>query len=311
MPRSIYTRLTPRNRTLGGHTQLWLAPDHLLLLTSTRFVEQYQRFSFADIQSIVVTQLPSQPVLQVVMILAALAWMSFWFVVDSRFAKWAFEITGAVALLLSIADIARGPRCRCFLRTRVSGQLLAPVSRIATARKFLAAVRPRIEAAQGVLESLPAIETAQPSPPPELVSSPGYVPEILFATFLVNAVLIWAYGRFPRVPDIAGVLMNTVFAELVLIVVALVRRKGRDSRAVIYVVVVLSLAGLAFDAVTIGSELIVWYMKVLEKAKTGDKSITPLTFLPTGGTRIAVACAWRSVAGIFGLAAAFYERRKP
>src|ERR1019366_8825947 len=172
---SPYTKLTPRHRTLGGYTQLWLAPDHLLLLTNTRFAEEYKRFAFSDIQSIVVTRLPSQLVLQIVMILAALAWMSLWFAVDSRFARWTFEIAGALALLWPAVDLARGPRCRCFLRTRVSGELLAPVSRMKTADHFLALIRPVIESAQGALpaEAQVAVETPVDAPPPEIDSPPG------------------------------------------------------------------------------------------------------------------------------------------
>lgn len=309
---SPYTKLTPRHRTLGGYTQLWLAPDHLLLLTNTRFAEEYKRFAFPDIQSIVVTRLPSQLVLQIVMILAALAWMSLWFAVDSRFARWTFEITGALALLWPAVDLARGPRCRCFLRTRVSGELLAPVSRMKTADNFLALIRPVIESAQGALPA-EAMETPPANwepPPPEIVSSPGYLPEFLFATFLLNALLLWASTRFSNVPELPAVLMNTLVGEFVLIVVALLRRKGRDPRVVIYVIVALSILGVAFDAVTIGGELVGWYTKMLDKAKSGDKSIPPLTLLPKGGLRMTIAYAWRALAGVVGLAAAFYERPK-
>ena len=55
---SIYKRLTRRKSGLFGYSQLWLAPDHILLVRSTRFTERYQRFALADIQSIVVTELP-------------------------------------------------------------------------------------------------------------------------------------------------------------------------------------------------------------------------------------------------------------
>jgi hypothetical protein len=307
-----YTKLTPRHRTLGGYTQLWLAADHLLLLSNTRFSEEYKRFAFADIQSIVVTQRPSQIVLQIVMILAALAWISLWFAVNSTFARWAIELSGALALLWPIVDIARGPRCRCFLRTRVSGELLAPVSRVRTADNFLALIRPVIESVQG---SLPAETVETPAatwepPPPKIVSAPGWVPEILFGTFLLNALLIWASMMFPKVPELPAILLNTLMAEVVLIVVALARRGPRDPRVVIYVIVALSIIGVAYDGVTIVGEIISWYTKLLNKAKAGDKSITPLTFLPTGGTRIIVACAWRALAGVAGLSAAFYERRK-
>src|ERR1035437_1380101 len=308
---SPYTKLTPRHRTLGGYTQLWLAPDHLLLLTNTRFAEEYKRFAFSDIQSIVVTRLPSQLVLQIVMILAALAWMSLWFAVDSRFARWTFEIAGALALLWPAVDLARGPRCRCFLRTRVSGELLAPVSRLKTADNFLALIRPVIESAQGVLapETVETPSVSPEPPPPAIVKEPGYLPEILFGTFLLNALLLWADAHFPHVPELAAVLMNTLFAEFLLIVVALVRRKGRDPRVVVYVITALAILGVAFDAVTFGGELVAWSTKVLDKAKAGDKTITPLQFL-AGGTSLTIAYAWRALAGVVGLAAAFYERPK-
>jgi len=314
-PPSIYTKLTGRDPGITGYSQLWLAPDHILLLTSTRIVEEYKRFAFSDIHSIVVTELPSRVVPQVIMIFAALAWMGLLFTVDSRFAKGCFVLSGALALLWPIRDIARGQRCRCFLHTRVSGERLAPVYRMKTARAFLAAVRPRIEAVQGMLrEELPqAIETpwtAREPSPPQVVSSPGYVPEILFALFLVNAVLIWALVRFPKVPELSGVLLNSLFAEALLIVVALVRRRGRDARVVIYVVMVLAIVGLVFDAGTISRQLFGWYMTVLDKAKNGDKTTTFITLFPSAGRKAMIAYCWRAAAGAIGLSAAFYERRK-
>jgi hypothetical protein len=311
---STYTKLTPRNRSLAGYTQLWLAHDHILLLTSTRIAEEYKRFAFSDIQSIVVTRQPSRILLQIVMIAAALAWTALWFTVDSSFAKWTFVVTGAFALLLLIVDIARGARCLCYLHTRVSGERLAPVSRMSHAHKFLALVRPMAEAVQGTLP--PQTETLAPEtpapepPPPALVSKPGYIPEILFATFLANAIIIWAYSRFPKAPELPGVLLNTLFAEVLLIAVALLRRAGRDSRVIIYVVVALSIVGVGFDLATIARSIFGWYMTVLDKAKAGDKSITLFSTIPLGNRRAAIAYAWRAVAGAFGLAAAFYERRK-
>jgi len=313
---SIYTKLTPAHRTIAGHTRLWLAPDHILLLISSRFAEDYKRFAFSDIQSIVVTELPSRLVPQIIMILAALAWMSLWFAVDIPFFKRTFLVTGALALLWSIIDIARGQRCRCFLRTRVSTELLAPVSRMNIARNFLRTVRPLIETVQGVLpsQSFDIIETP-PTPwepaPPEIVSSPGYVPEVLFTLFLINAVLIWASVQFPKIPEIPGILMSSLFAELLLIVVAMFRRKGNDSRIIIYVVMVVCLIGFAFDTVTMSRELFGWYMQVLDKAKSSDKSATFIKLFSSSSQRTTIAYTWRAAAGVLGLAAAFYERRKP
>ncbi len=312
---SIYTKLTPTKRNIFGYTQLWLAPDHILLLISSLFAEDYKRFAFADIQSIVITDQPSRIVPQVIMILAALAWMALWFAVDITFFKWTFVVTGALALLWSIIDIARGQRCRCYLHTRVSKELLAPVSRMKTARAFLATIRPKIEAVQGVLSPTELDTIATPSTPwepspPQLLSSPGYVPEVLFAIFLINAALIAATVWFPKYPEIPGILINSLFAEVLLIIVALVRRRGRDPRVIIYVVIGLCIVGLGFDVVTMSRQLFGWYLTTVEKTKNSDKTTTFITLFPSGGRRAMIAYSWRAAAGVIGLAAAFYERRK-
>jgi len=52
----LYRKAARRRRTLTGHSQLWMGPGHLLLLKSTHFAEEYQRFTFASIQSIVATE---------------------------------------------------------------------------------------------------------------------------------------------------------------------------------------------------------------------------------------------------------------
>jgi len=64
MSNSIYRKLTPKKRNLGGFSQAWLGPDHLLLIKSSRIAENYQRFSFADIQAIVIQDRPDRTVWQ-------------------------------------------------------------------------------------------------------------------------------------------------------------------------------------------------------------------------------------------------------
>jgi hypothetical protein len=308
---STYTKLTGRSRSLLGYTQLWLAPDHLLLLTSTRFSEQYKRFSLTDIQSIVVTRLPPSFIPQIVMILAALAWMSLWFAVDSTFAKRFFAVSGILALLWPIVDIARGPRCRCFLYTRVSREPLEPVNRAKTARRVLGILRPMIEAVQGALPphqytfEIPAPEP----PPPELVSKPGYLPEIVFGLFILNAALIWASMHLPKLQEIPGLLLSTLPVEVLLTVVAILRRSGRDARVVTYAVLILAIGGIGFDFVTVARELGGWFMAIQDNARTGSKAVPVMKIFPAGGLRTTIAYSWRPAAGVIGLAAAFWERR--
>lgn len=311
--RSIYTKLTRRHRTIGGYTQLWLASDHILLLNNSRIAEEYKRFALSDIQSIVVTRIAPPIVLQIVMIVASLAWMALWFTVDSTFGKWSFIVTGVLALLIPAIDIARGPRCRCYLHTRVTSERLSPVSRMRIAHKVLPILRPMIEAVQGTLPAITQpIAAGQPvaGPPPVLITKPGYLPEILFATFLLNAILIWSSHRFPKIEELPGILINTVFAEVLLIAVALVRRPGRDLRVIVYVLIALSIAGVGFDIATVAREVFGWYAGIIENAKNGDKSIPAFALFRSGNSKVVLAYSWRAAVGALGLAAAFFERRR-
>ena len=97
---------------------------------------------------------------------------------------------------------------------------------------------------------------------------------------------------------------------MLLIVVALVRRAGRDARIIVYVLIGLSVAGVCFDIATILREIFGWYMGAIERAKNGDKSFTMFSLFPSGNPKIVFAYSWRAAAGALGLAAAFFERRR-
>jgi hypothetical protein len=315
MARSPYTKLTRRNRGLMGYSQLWIAPDHILLLTSSRFTEEYKRFSIADIQAIVVTEVPANIGLQVVMVVAALAWMALWFAVDSKFAKWFFEVTGALALLWPVLDITRGRRCRSYLQTRVSRELLEPVNRINTARRVLATLRPMIEAVQGVLSpaSFPVVEASiapPPAPPPAISSAPVYLPEIVFGLFFVNAILFWVSAAFPKIQEIPGMLISTLPIEALLVVVALARRKGRDPRVVPYVILAASIVAIGFDVVSVVRDFGGWFLSLQEKARSGEKMPTTITLFPGSPNRAVIAAVWRVVAGAVGLGASLWGRMR-
>jgi len=304
---SIYRRLTGRKRTLLGYSQLWLAPDHLLLLKSTRFVEQYQRFALADIQAIVVTERPDRTVAQIAAAGAAILWTLLALAVPSTFVKWFFLSSGGIAIAAAIADILRGPRCHCLLQTAVSRERLAPVSRIRTARVLLAELGPAIEAVQGRMEALPVETPAPPqatAPPPEVPQPPGYLPEILFILFLIDAALVLADLRFPR-NQIGSALPTTFFAEIVLVIVALVRRAGRDSRRVIYGVMAATLLCLGWDTMNLGRS---FFALLMETARRPPPSRQMMTWDPLAHGEAVFAAAWRITAGVIGLVAAYLTR---
>jgi hypothetical protein len=313
--KSIYLKLTGRRRGIFGFTQLWIAADHILLVTSSRFVEQYKRFAFADIQAIVITSGPDRFLWQLVALTASVVWTLLVFAVSALFAKWFFGITGAIALGFSIADIARGPRCRCHLETAVSRELLPPVCRIRAAQKFLNRLRPAIESVQGALapEQAGAIASspdagAQPFSPPEIVHQPGYLPEVLFGLFLVNAILFVLSQRLPA--QVEGILPTTVFGEVVIVIVALIRRSNRDPRRVIYALMVLSLLLIGWDAFAMGRSFFGYMGAAIEQSRHASKAAPPsiASWLAFDRTPEVFAATWRTVIGIAGLVTAVIER---
>jgi hypothetical protein len=326
MANSIYRRLTGRARTLGGYSQLWIAPDHILLLRSTRFREHYQRFSLADIQALAITELPARTPLQVALGATALLWMLAFTLVTSRFGKGFFLLTGALALAFVIEDIARGPRCRCFLHTAVSREPLTPVSRMRTARKFLAQILPAIEAVQGAIasEQVEALDDRSSSQssyamggaaleqPPGIAQQPGYLPEAVFGIFLINGTLI-LMSVLLHSPQVMGALLTTLFAEALVLLVALFRRGSRDPRRYIYVLMIAALVGIGWDAFLFAQSFGHWIMATAEAGQRGQPApLVPLANWTAFERRHGIfAASWRFAAGAIGLATAYFERPRP
>jgi hypothetical protein len=303
---SIYRKLTGRRRGVFGYSQLWTAPDHLLLVKSTRFAEYYQRFAFADIQAVVITELPDRIAAQIWSAIAAIAWAFLALLMYGAFAKGFFVITGALASAAVVVDVLRGPRCRCHLYTAVSRELLEPVDRVRGARAFLAEIRPAIEAAQGHLDHPPAepASAAFADRPPEVPQPPGYLPEILFLVFLIDAALVLADLRFPS-NQIGNALPTTFFAEIVLAIVALIRRAGRDTRRLIYVVLVATLGCIGWDAFNLGRSFLVL---LAESARRPHPQPLMTAWEPLAHGEAIFAAAWRITAGVIGLVLAYLSR---
>jgi hypothetical protein len=283
----------------------------VLLVKSSRFTEQYQRFALADIQAIVVTALSDRKALQSAGAGAAILWALALLTVSSVFAKVFFAVTGAIGLAVVLIDVARGPRCRCHLHTAVSRELLAPVGRIRTAQKFLAVIEPAIEAVQGRLApgAVPAVLPG-PAPvsdqPPEVPSAPGYLPEVLFGLFLLNAVVILVDSRFPR-SEASNILPTTMFGEAFLLIVALIRRGSRDPRKVIYALMVVAIGLVGWDAVGVVRNIGGWFVALADAGRHGRPPMRiPLNVVGPGNTLF--AAGWRMALGVAGLIAAWMER---
>jgi hypothetical protein len=305
-----YRKLTRKERSLGGHTQIWMAPDHLLLVNSSRFTEKYQRFALADIQAIVVSDGPDRIVLQTLAVLGSLAWGAGAFAVDLPFGKYLFALTGFLFLTLAIRDIARGPRCRCFLHTAVNRWPLLPVSRQRIARRFLASVIPAIEVVQGALSAEQITEIAATAEPPEAAPLPEVTrprwdaAHVLFALFLLDAVLFWIAFRWPILG--AGVILPTaVLGELLLAVMALIQGRSNPLR-ISYVLIALTIACVAVDIVITGR--LAWNDLMSRALQGAGPPVFTTLFAPARQAAV-FGSTWRSTAGLLGLTASYLERR--
>jgi hypothetical protein len=305
-----YRRLTPKKRSIGGHTQLWMGTDHLLLVNSSRFTEKYQRFSLADIQAIVVSDGPDRTVLQALAVLASIGWAAGALAVDFTFGKWFFAVTGLLFLALAILDIARGRRCRCFLHTAVSRKPLLPVSRQRIARRFLAAIVPAIEGVQGALSAEQLAEivaSADPSnaaPPPEVTRPKWGAAQLLFALFVFDAALFWIAFRWPPL-GAAVILPTAVFGELLLAVMALIQGRSHPLR-VSYALIALTIACVVVDIVTTGR--LAWADLMSRALQGGGPPVLTSLLAPTRAAAV-FASTWRAAASLIGLTADYFERR--
>ena len=160
----MYRRLPGREAGFLSYSRLWLGPDHLLLVRTTGFSEEYKRFYFRDIQAIITRRTERREILNVILVFVVIV-----FAVFSVFA----EAGGRVFCLVMIGGILvgllvnwlRGPTCVCHLSTAVQSEELSPIKRFRTVQKVVGQLKPRLEEAQGPL----APELLQPRPP--LVSS--------------------------------------------------------------------------------------------------------------------------------------------
>ena len=166
-----YKRLPGRLMGFIRKASLWEGADHVLLITGTRFSEDYKRFAYRDIQALIVQKRVrsgsigiwvAAPFACVLAISIAISLPAY------KAIPW--SIAGVlIALLLyrSIASLYFS--CACYLQTAVSRQELPCLFRIWNARKALARLRANIEAAQGALPDdvsalhAPTTETASRS----------------------------------------------------------------------------------------------------------------------------------------------------
>lgn len=169
-PDPAYRKLPGRGLSWTGFARNWIAEDHLLEVNSLLVSERYRRFFLRDISALVVRRTKVWLAWNIVHGVlgpgGALLAGGLWWLAMTGDGQTTREIAKVFSVLISpfaafflvlfFINLILGPTCRCHLQTTTAGwhALTAP-TRSRAARRFLAQLTPRIEAAQ-----------AAPAPPP-------------------------------------------------------------------------------------------------------------------------------------------------
>lgn len=140
----------------GSRHSLWVGADHLLSVSNQGYTEDYKRFFFDRIQALLVVKTSWGTAMNAILgfltldgLVLLLAGWAFDWGMAAYVAGGVMAATFGVGLL---ANLAKGPTCRCFIRTAVQTERLYALDRLRYARKVQRRLRELVEQCQGVVE---------------------------------------------------------------------------------------------------------------------------------------------------------------
>jgi hypothetical protein len=265
-----YRKLPGDFRGFFRRNTLWLGPDHLLMVDSTRFSETYKRFYLPDIQTIIIRKAPRfvLPYYWLVLAVAALVLLLVGLnPFRQRFFWPAVVILAAVGVYLYVASMFDS--CTCHLITRVSKVELASLFRLRSARQFADLVTPRILEVQGQLPegwverttTLADLSTAaDPDPDTRVDILPAgtfsWLPVVVFVLVLLDAWLTWLQLRTPgeRSLSVPGVTNMIALAACgTIAIVRLSRQKGGTTLRRLVLAALFVVAAVTYGAMIVQS----------------------------------------------------------
>jgi hypothetical protein len=224
-----YRKLPGQRRGFIRGASVWLGADHLLLVRSSRFQEEYKRYQLRDIQAIVVANAPRFHISTRSAAIAALLLIAY---TSTRATELRTGIpfativgTLAATLVLAWLVISAAFSCRCRIYTAVSSDDLPSLYRMWTAHIFLGQVEPLIQQAQGSLDAswVQAIAgrtigpsealTAMPAAATPVPASRAAPPIFAFGALIAAlfAVALWNTFTFQS-PPLWTETVNTILA---------------------------------------------------------------------------------------------------
>ncbi|MEY2881813.1 MAG: hypothetical protein RLZZ15_4193 [Verrucomicrobiota bacterium] len=157
----LYTRLTRNASGLGVMTSLWLGPDHLMIVRSTGYTENYSRVMLRDIKGHFLTRNDRRTWFAATWaVVAGIAGIVFVVALVNRETPIGSPIFLALGVVGLVWNHLLGPGAKLFVVTGVQTLPVPSLVRLKQARRVLAKLHPLIAAAQADLVAAP------PAPPP-------------------------------------------------------------------------------------------------------------------------------------------------
>lgn len=159
-----YKKLSRYRRSAAGYSCLWLGDDHVLLVTSSGYSEEYRRFYFSDIQALTIQKTNGFAVVNWILGGSAIFFAALIFTVPLAGAIVLGTFAGICALAVAVHSVL-GPTCAVQVRTAIAAHPLEPLGRLRQCQKAFARLVPLIQQAQGELTPEQLAEITAPSPP--------------------------------------------------------------------------------------------------------------------------------------------------
>lgn len=150
-----YKRLPGRMFSVYDEQSVWEADDHILLVRDRGYTEFYKRFYYRDIRAFLIKKSSEYAGWMLLflgfaalfLVIGILSWLLNGFAETLP-----VVIIFVICCLAALINHLRGPSCIFYINTPVQTERIACLKRRAQVRKFLARVRPHLEAAQGAID---------------------------------------------------------------------------------------------------------------------------------------------------------------
>jgi hypothetical protein len=153
MPSTLkeYTRLPGKKKNfLIGYYELWLGYDHLLYIFSRFGIEDYKRFYFKDIQSVITRKTATGKIQNLILSIFCILFLLMALYLKGGWSIFNWSMVGLMTIFLMI-NWLRGPTCVSHLHTAVQTEKLHSLYRLKTTKKVMNRLRLLVEQAQGKL----------------------------------------------------------------------------------------------------------------------------------------------------------------